>query len=217
MNSEKLLDISWGTIWKIALAIVCFYVFYAIRDILIWFIFALIISILFNPAIDFLQKKRIPRIVGVILVYFTIFGIFSALLWLVTPIFSYEIGQFLQSFPEYFERISPPLKGLGFQAFENIDSFLRSLGGFLEAMAVNIFNVLFTVFGGVFSTLFVITCAIFLSLEERVVEKVLILVFPKKCFKSLGEIAKKSFWLVWRPFISLLICGSSFLCYLFAF
>ena len=177
---EKILDISWETIFKISLAIICFYIIYSIRDILIWFIFASIISVLFNPAIDFLQRKKIPRILGVISVYVLVFGIFSLLIYLVLPLFTHEIQQFLQSLPQYFERISPPLKGLGFQAFENTEVFVRALERTLETMAGNIFNVLFTFFGGVFSTLFVITTAIFLSVEEKVIERSLMLIFPKR-------------------------------------
>jgi len=47
-------------------------------------------------------------------------------------------------------------------------------------MADNIFSVLFSIFGGVFSALFVIVTAIFLSLEEKGVERTLMLLFPKK-------------------------------------
>lgn len=195
MNNEKLLDISWKTIFKISMAVICFYILYSIRDILIWFIFALIISILFNPAIDFLQRKKIPRILGVIFVYISIFGIFSLSIYLVIPLFVSEIQQFLQSFPQYFEKISPPLRGLGFQVFENLESFLKALGNNLEGIATNVFNVLFAVFGGIFSTLFIITTAIFLSLEERVVEKILMLLFPKKyeayVLKLWGKCQKK--------------------------
>ena len=192
MSAERILDISWKTIWRIGIGIFCFYILYNIRDILVWFIFALVISILFNPIVDFLQKRRVPRIVSVILVYVSIIGIFSGLVWAVVPIFSEEIRNFLVSFPAYFEKISPPLRGLGFQAFENIDAFLRSLGELLDNMAGNIFNVLFAVFGGFFSTLFVITTAIFLSLEENVIERTLILLFPKKYEASALNIWERS-------------------------
>lgn len=60
MNSDKVLDISWGTIFKIGIGFLIFYILYLIRDILILFIFALIVSILFNPAIDFLKEKEYP-------------------------------------------------------------------------------------------------------------------------------------------------------------
>lgn len=179
-QTEKILDISWRTILKISIAVAVFYILYSVRHILIWFIFALTISVLFNPAINFLQKRRIPRSIGVILVYVGTFGLLSLLIYLVVPLFIFEIQTFLGSFPEYFEKISPPLKGLGFQAFESIENFLKALGKTLEGMADNIFSALFSIFGGVFTTLFVIVTAVFLSLEEKAVEKTLLLLFPKK-------------------------------------
>ncbi len=180
MVNEKILDISWKTIIKISLTVVSFYIVYEIKDILIWFIFALIISILFNPAIDFLQRKKIPRIIGVIFVYFAVFGIFSFLIWLIVPIFAYEVQNFLQAFPQYFEKISPPLKGLGFEAFGSMENFIKSFGRTLDAMGGNIFNVLFAFFGGIMASVFVITSAMFLSVEEKMIDRILVLIFPKK-------------------------------------
>ncbi len=180
MDNEKILDISWRTIAKISIAVAFFYILYSVRDILIWFIFALTISVLFNPAVNFLHKRRIPRGLGVVIVYVGVFGLLSFVLYLIVPVFITEIQDFLASFPEYFEKISPPLKGLGLQAFENLESFLTILGSSLEGMATNIFAALFSIFGGVFTTLFVIVTAIFLSLEEKGVERTLMLLFPKK-------------------------------------
>ena len=57
--------------------------------------------------------------------------------------FSHEIQQFIQALPEYFEKVSPPLKGLGLQAFEGTEDFVGTFGNTLEAMTANIFNVLF--------------------------------------------------------------------------
>jgi len=179
MDNEKILDISWRTILKISIAIVIFYILFSVREILIWFIFALTISVLFNPAVNFLQNRKIPRGLAVVLIYVIVFGLLSLLIYLVVPLLISEIQVFLESFPQYFEKISPLLRGFGFQAFENLESFLKALGSSLEGMAENIFSVLFTIFGGVFTTLFVIITAIFLSLEEKAVERGLILLFPK--------------------------------------
>jgi len=178
--NQNLLDISWETIFKIIIAIFCLYFFYSIKDILIWLVFALILSILFNPVIDFLQRKKVPRVLAVIFIYFLIFGIIGFFICLIVPIFFQEIKQFSQIFPQYFEKISPPLRGLGIQAFENLESLISAFGKTLERMAANIFSALFTIFGGIFSTFFIITLAIFLSLEEKVIEKTLYLLFPEK-------------------------------------
>jgi len=179
-NTEKILDVSWRTILKISIAIVIFYVLFSIREILIWFIFALTISVLFNPAINFLQKRKIPRSLAVIFIYVGTFGILSILIYLMVPIFAEEIQRFLEFFPQYFERISPPLRSMGLEAFENIETFLKSLEGGLQGMASNIFTALFAVFGGIFTTLFVLVTATFLSLEGKSVERALVLLFPKK-------------------------------------
>ncbi len=180
MNGDRFLDISWSTILKIALAIVCFYLVFLLRDILIWFIFALIISVLFNPAIDFLHRKRLPRTLAIIFIYVAALGFISLSVYAVLPLFIQEIQQFSQLVPQYFEKISPPLKGLGLQAFENVESFLDAFGKTLEGMAGSIFSALFAIFGGIFSTIFVIAVAIYLSLEEKAAERTLSLFSPKK-------------------------------------
>lgn len=181
MDGEKrLLDISWGSILKVSVAAIAFYVLYQIRDILVWFIFALIISILFSPAVDFLRRLKIPRVLAIIFLYIGFFGIFSLLVYSLTPMFISEIGQFSQFLPQYFEKVSPPLKWLGFEAFEDMGAAIDTLEGILNSMAGNILNTLFAIFGGILTTVFILTMAVFLSLEEKGVEKALTFFFPKE-------------------------------------
>ncbi len=215
MNNEKLLDISWGTIWKIFLAIILFYIFYQIRDILIWFIFALIISILFNPAVNFLRKFRIPRVLAVSFIYVAFFGIFTLVVYFTASLFISEIKQFSQALPHYFEKISPPLRGLGIRAFEDIETFINTVSGILDKIVANIANVLFFVFGVIFTAIFILTMAIYLSLEERGIEKVLALFFPRKYENyalSLWERCQKkvSGWFLTRIIACLFVGIASF-------
>ena len=179
-QQERVLDISWATILKIAAALFCFYLIYLIRDILIWFIFALIISILFGPAVNFLRKRKVPRVLSTILVYVSIFGILGGLIYSIAPLFVSEIQQFTQFFPQYFEKIAPPLSGLGITAFESFENFTEAIEGWLTRASTNIFSAIFVVFGGIFYTLTIFAIAIFLSLEEKGVERVIGLLAPKK-------------------------------------
>lgn len=180
MNGEKVLDISWGTIFKIAIAFIAFYVFFLIKDILTLVIFALIISVLFNPAITFLQKRKFPRVLAVTLVYVVIFGILGVLIYSISPFFVFEIQQFIQLFPQYFEKVTPPLKGLGIGAFENFETFTDILQNWLVKASSNIFNAVSVLFGGIFSTVTIFAIAFFLSLEEKGVERTIGLLSPKK-------------------------------------
>jgi len=180
MNEDRVLDISWGTILKISVAFLFFYIVYLVRDILIWFIFALIISVLFNPAINFLKKIKIPRVLAVIFVYVAFFGILGLVIYWTAPIFVSEIQQFSQLFPQYFEKIAPPLRELGIEAFESMESFTQAIGIMLQKASSDILNALAIIFGGIGSTIFILAIALFLSLEEEGVEKVIGLLSPKK-------------------------------------
>ncbi|MDI6602869.1 MAG: AI-2E family transporter [Patescibacteria group bacterium] len=179
MNNEKVLDISWGTILKIALAFLGFYILYLIRDILVWFIFALIISLLFNPAIDFLQKRRVPRALATLFIYIFIFGILGFFIYLIAPVFISEIQQFTKLFPQYFEKFAPPLKELGLEAFESFEIFTKSFQEWLIRASASIFSGLAAIFGGIFSTITIFILAIFLSLEEKGTERAIRILSPK--------------------------------------
>jgi predicted PurR-regulated permease PerM len=180
MNDNKVLDISWGTILKVSLTFLIFYIIYLVREILVWFIFALIISVLFNPAIGFLRKLKIPRVLSVIFVYVAIFGILGLVIYWTAPMFVSEIQQFSQLFPQYFEKIAPPLRSLGIEAFESMESFTQALGVMLQKASSDILSALALFFGGIGSTIFILAIALFLSLEERGVERVIGLLSPKK-------------------------------------
>ncbi len=180
MNSEKLLDISWRSILKVALAALIIYLLYEIRDILILIIFALIISVLFNPAIDFLQRRKVHRVLATGLVYVLIFGFFGGSIYLISLSFIPEIRQFAEMFSEYFEKITPPLKWLGIGAFENFESFIVAVENWLLGASSNIFTALSAVFGGIFSAFTIFSLAFFFSLEGRWAERAIRLLFPKK-------------------------------------
>jgi len=192
MNDNQVLDISWGTILKIAIASLGFYILYLVRDILILIIFALIIAILFNPAIDFLHRRRLPRVLVVSFVYIAVFGILGLVIYYISSVLVSEIQQFSQLFPQYFERIAPPLKGLGITAFESMEIFTQGLGRFLEKASADILSALATIFGGIGATIFVLVIALFLSLEEKGVERFLGLLSPKRYETVILALLEKS-------------------------
>jgi len=191
MNNEKVLDISWATILKIAFAALLFYLLYQIREILILIIFALIVSLLLNPVINFLERKKTPRTLAVISTYLIIFGLISLFFYLIINSFIQEIQKLIEFLPQYFEKISPPLKEIGIHPFENFESLISAVGTSLGKMGANVFNTLFLIFGGIFSTFFVLTLAVFLSLEERAFEKTFALFFPKKYESYIFELWEK--------------------------
>lgn len=216
-DPAKILDISWETILKIAVAAGFFYILYLLRDILIWVIFALIISILFDPAINFL-KRFIPRVLAVVLIYVAVFGLVGISIYLVAPVFVAEINQFSQDFPAYFEKISPQLSGLGIEAFDSFEKFVKAIEGQFSGISSSVFAAIGAIFGGLFSTITILTIALFLSLEEGALERVVAAFSPKKyeavVLSILGRSQKKvAGWFgskilssIFISFLTFLIC-----------
>ena len=178
--SEKTLDVSWETIIKFFIASFIFYVVYLARDVAVWFFFALVISILLQPAVNFLRKAYVPKIVAIFLIYLSIFGFLGLLIYLTAPIFVYEIKQFSQSLPDYFERVSPILKQFGFDVAQGFGEVTSVLTDNLGKSSKSVISALLAFFGGIASTIFILAIAFFLSLEEKGVERVLVLLSPKK-------------------------------------
>lgn len=84
---------------------------YALRSVLWPFVFAFFIAYIFNPWVDFLQNKRIPRIVAILIVLVGILLLFTFSFFLVVPQVSREVSEAAQKFPQYMqvlrERITP--------------------------------------------------------------------------------------------------------------
>ena len=60
----------------------------------------LIIAWLFDPVVKWLQKKKIPRVMGCVLVYFVFFGGIFLLIYLMLPAFSDQVKDFVAGIPD---------------------------------------------------------------------------------------------------------------------
>jgi len=213
---NRVLDISWSTILKLAVSGLVLYTLFLTRNILVWVLFGVILSLLFDPVIDFLQKKRVPRVVATVGTYLFVFGVLAFIVYGTAPLFIQEFQRFSKLFPQYFETLSPPLQGLGFAAFSDIQTFIDTFAGGAEKLASSIFSALFAIFGGIFATVFVISIAIFLSLEEKSIERGISVFFSKKHEALALDIwarsqKKVSAWFVSRLLSSLFVGGATYI------
>jgi len=193
-ENHKILDISWGTIAKIFIAIFIFYFIYLTKEIALWLFFALAVSVLLDPAINFLRKFWMPKIVAVLIVYLSIFGVLGLLIYITAPLFIAELRQFTQHLPGYFEDVSPVLKQFGVDTVQSLDDLTKITYDNLEQSSKSIFKAIMVFFGGLASAIFILTVSFFLSLEDKAVEKFLLMVFPPKFedqIKNIFERAQK--------------------------
>lgn len=177
---DQVLDISWEMIAKVFVAVFIFYFIYLTKEIALWFFFALTISVLLAPAVKLLKRLWLPKIVAVLFVYFSIFGILGILIYLMAPIFISELKQLSQHLPDYFVQINPVLQQMGIDPTQTFDSFTQLLVGGLAQSSKGVVSAITVFLGGLYSTAFILTTAFFLSLEDGAFEKFLTLILPKK-------------------------------------
>ncbi len=178
--AEQKLDISWGTILKIFAAIFIFYFIYLTKEVAPWFFFGLAISVLLEPAINFLRRIHVPKILAILLIYISIFGLLGILIYITAPIFISELKEFSVYLPDYFLKISPVLQQLGIEASSSFSDFTKFFVGELQESSKSILNAVVIFLGGVSSALFILVTAFFLSLEGHAPERFLALLMPKK-------------------------------------
>ncbi len=61
-----------------------------------------------------------------------------------------------------------------------MESFTQTLGGNLDKIAASFASAVFAIFGGIISTVFIITMAVFISSEQKPMERMFRLFFPEK-------------------------------------
>lgn len=189
---ENSLDISWQTILKVLITGFVLYLLFLARHIILWLLFAIIISLLVEPVIKFLRKFYLPKFLAVMLVYLSILSIIGLIIYFTAPIFIFEINQFIQNVPDYFNEVNPFLKDIGIDVANNFDSLASSFISNIRENSSSIIRAVSVFFGGVSSTIFILTLAFFISLEEKGVENFLVLVVPKKYESTVVTIAKRS-------------------------
>lgn len=216
-NRDSILNISWGAVSKILITVVLVYILFIIKDILIWFIFAIIISILFNYVIDALEKKKIPRVLSAIVLYLFVFALLSFFLYKTAPVLLAEIKDLARNFPNYIARIVPFLDRLGIniqvEGLQSTDLIIQTLQNNLSRASSSVINALFAIFGGATSTILVLAMSFFISVERKFLERVIGAFSPRRQKEHLFRLwhkAKKkvSSWFITR-IIGMLFVGSA--------
>ena len=71
-----------------------------------------IIAWFFDPLVTWMQKKKIPRIVGCILVYLLMLGLLALIIYLLVPTLISQVKDFVSTAPSIFNEITEFIVGI---------------------------------------------------------------------------------------------------------
>ncbi|NTU99117.1 AI-2E family transporter [Candidatus Falkowbacteria bacterium] len=184
-NKNFEISVSTETLVKIVAMGLLVYVFYLERDILLILFISLVLASALDPWVDWLQKKRVPRPIGILLIYLALFTLLGSAFYFIAPPIAREVAVFGQNFPAYqlkFSQIFSSLQNLFVKTglLDNFNSSVSSLSGSLSQAAPGILAAVINIFGGIVSSILVLFLTFYMTVEENAIKRLVWLVTPEK-------------------------------------
>jgi len=217
MAGERVqLEIQSGTIIKVILLILSFVFIYILKDVVIIFLFALVIASGVSPFANWLDDRGFPRMLGVLGLYLTVLGLAVFVLSLVVPYITNDINRLISVLPKVVEQVSISLETVQlsspqyFDFLGEIQNILSGLSSYLQQASQSVVGLIVSVFGGVFSFFAILVISFYLAVTRKGVELFLGSVIPEKHEKYVISLWKRTEikvgkWLQGQMLLSLIV------------
>lgn len=207
------MDISTATLLRVVSCILLLFLLYLIRDVLMILFISLILASAVDAPVDWLEKRKIPRVVGILSLYVVLFSILALLFVLFVPILTEQTQQFITTFPYYWNGFISSFEYLkvhyGFSG-EAIETFRKFTVGLASQGGNGLFSFLSGILGGIFSSMLILVLTFYMVVEEDAVKKTLRFLAPQRYQTSLTKLLyqmqrKIGTWLWGQILLSLIV------------
>ncbi len=203
-GNDKIIQISSGTILKAVLIVLIFAIFYYLRDIVLVVLLAIIIASAVEPGAQWFLRRRVPRILAVLLIYFVaVMALVVMFYFLFLPLLS-QSATLLSNLPGYLgqfqvwnplqnnELLSSNSAIQGFSQTFSLSQIVEQINNTVSNFSEGFFSTASRVFGGILSFLLVVVLSFYLSVESDGVSSFLRIVTPAKNEKYVLNLWKRS-------------------------
>jgi len=160
--SQKI-EITTGNIFRVVLILLILFFLFLIRDVVLIFFVALIIVSALSPVVDWLQNKKVPRILSTFLIFIIGLGLVVLLGYFIAPPLIREISELAISLPAYLSQLPFQIKA------DYIQNILEKVPGFL-----------ITVPSKISSIIVILIIAFYLLAQKHGIKKILKAFTPAK-------------------------------------
>ena len=217
-DSKKLsISISTESVLKVIGILIAVGFLWLIRDIIALIFVSFILASAFDPTVDIIQRFRIPRAVGIVVIYVVFFSVLTFVVVGISGPIATEVRNIAQELPKYYAEINASLER--FQSANIFDGQrVSEIQGGLDQVILNltrlasgnVLPVVSSIFGGLVSILLVLVITFYFSVHEGAVKKFLIWIVPKgreqESVAVMEKIQKKlGLWLRGQVLLSLII------------
>lgn len=181
-------DVSIMALFKLSVLFLIIFFLFFVRDVILIVFVSLILASALDPWVDYMQKHKIPRGFGILIIYLVALFVIAGTVYLIIPPIAIEVKNLSKDFPMYWEKLSSSVDN--FRTYsdshgwtENIQQSLDELQsnvGALSGAAGGIFNTAFAFLGGIVSVFIIAVLTFYLTVEEHAMKRVLRSLVPVK-------------------------------------
>jgi len=193
MNNSQTINISTSTILRVIFILLALVFLYLIRDILIIVFVAVIIAAAINGPVSWLQRHKVPRLLGVIFIYLLLLLFLALVVTLIFPPLAEQIKQLAAYFPEFMEKI-----GLSVQEWwgkykleGNLQALLDTAGDKLHQATSSVFGTIIGLFGGLVSTIIILVISFYLAVQEKGAKRFLVSLTPNEHQSYISDLIER--------------------------
>lgn len=207
MPTEKNWEIPWTTLWRVIGMLILITILYVALDIWVAVFLSIIISSALDPFVSWLEKKRIPRIIGALGIFILAILAIALLLYTVVPLALTELNIILKSLSEFNTSL------LSFpEATKILTGVNQSLSEFTNVLlsgSASFFDTVSRFLGGIALTLSAFVLSFYLVIDRDGIEKFLRAVMPSGYEESVLQIYFRTRRKIGRWFYGQLFLGLS--------
>ncbi len=205
---RKPFEITWSSLWRIFFMLLLVVVFILAKEALIILFLAIVISSALDAPVSYLESKKIPRILGALMIYLIVLAILSLVLYTIVPIAFLELKDLLGNF----DKLNIPALG-DFNTSQILNQLEKGVGNLTNTLisgSASLFDVVASIFGGVVFIIATFILSFYLVVSRSGVEQFLRAILPtiheERAVEIYLRVRKKlGLWLQGQIILSLIV------------
>lgn len=191
-------SITTGTIFRVILVGIFFYTLFILKDLVLTIISAVVVASAVEPATVWFEKRKVPRTLGVVIVYLTTAIIFGGIFLYFIPILFKETLNILGTFPTLVESLLNVPVVEAFNTYTSgisgtsLSEILKTASSALSGATLSFITVASSLFGGILSLILVIVISFYLAVQKDGVSHFLHIVVPSQYEDYIVDLWKRS-------------------------
>lgn len=214
---QKTITLSTNTFLKLLLIVLGVAFVYQIRDVLIVIFVALVLAAAIDPWITALERRGIPRGLGIAIIFISLIAFISLVIVALVPLLADQLTQFVQAFPQLYARGFSLFQGVKDQAIlEGLQKGVDSLNSAVGQVTKGFFTGVVGFFGGVITFISIFVLTFYLTMEEQGMKRLAVDLAPARFRPYLSTLFRRieerlGHWLRGQLFLGLIIATATYI------